>query len=38
MKLGTLVYHVFGYKTLASDFLIFVLVLSYGLSKSKKTR
>ena len=36
MKLGTLVHHVHGYKTFASDFLIFALGLSYGLSKSKK--
>ena len=36
MKLGTLVHHVHGYKTFASDFLIFVWGLNYGLSKSKK--
>ena len=35
MKLGTLNHHVHGYKTFASDFLIFALGLSYGLSKSK---
>ena len=36
MKLGTLVHHVHGYKKVASDFLIFVQGLSYGLPKSKK--
>ena len=36
MKLGTLVHHVHGYKTVASDFLIFAWGLSYGLSKSEK--
>ena len=38
MKLRTLVHHVLGYKTFASDFLIFAQGLSYGLSKSKKKR
>ena len=36
MKLRTLVHHVHGYKKVASDFLIFALGLSYGLSTSKK--
>ena len=36
MKFGTLVQHAPDYKTFASDFLIFALGLSYGLSKSKK--
>ena len=36
MKLGTLVHHVHGYKTLPHIYLIFALELSYGLSKSKK--
>ena len=36
MKLGTLVHHVHGYKTLPQIFLIFAKGLSYGLSKSKK--
>ena len=36
MKLCTLVHHVHGYKTVASDFLIFTQGLNYGLSKSKK--
>ena len=36
MKFGTLVQHAPGYKTVASDFLIFAWGLSYGLSKSKK--
>ena len=36
MKCGTLVHHVPGYKTVASDFLVFAQGLSYGLSKSKK--
>ena len=31
MKLGTLVHHVHGYKTFASDFLIFAQEVSYGL-------
>ena len=35
MKLGTLVHHVNGYKSVASEFLIFAYGLSYGLSKSK---
>ena len=35
MKLGTLVHHVYGYKTLPQFFLIFAQGLSYGLSKSK---
>ena len=35
MKFGTLVQHALGYKTFASDFLIFAWGLSYGLSKSK---
>ena len=35
MKLGTLVHHVHGYKTLPQIFNIFY-GLSYGLSKSKK--
>ena len=35
IKLGTLVHHVNGYKSVASDFLIFAYGLSYGLSKSK---
>ena len=37
MKFGPLVQHAPGYKNVASDFLIFALGLSYGLSKSKKT-
>ena len=36
MKFGTLVQHAPGYKTVASDFLIFAWGLSYGLSKSIK--
>ena len=36
MKLGTLVHHVHGYKTVPQIYFIFVLGLSYGLSKSKK--
>ena len=36
MKFGTLVQHAPGYKTLASDVLIFAWGLSYGISKSKK--
>ena len=36
MKFGTLVQHAPGYKTFASDVLIFAQGLTYGLSKSKK--
>ena len=36
MKIGTLVQHAPGSKTLPPDFLIFAYGLSYGLSKSKK--
>ena len=36
MKLGTLVHHVHGYKTLPQIFFIFSWRLSYGLSKLKK--
>ena len=36
MKLATLLHHVHGNKTFASDILIFARGLSYGLSKSKK--
>ena len=36
MKFGTLVQQAPGYKTVASDVLIFAQWLSYGLSKSKK--
>ena len=35
LKFGTLVHHVPGATKLASDFLVFALGLSYGLSNSK---